>query len=109
MEKRRQKPCLPSLIVGNVRSLVNKADELTTPVRSQREYRECSLMCLRRNCCTRTSLTTVYPSVAFRLLGPIGSAPRAVSVKERASQDYTERPSVILVTLTEKNGSVAWQ
>ncbi|KAL6473956.1 hypothetical protein MHYP_G00175170 [Metynnis hypsauchen] len=45
MEKRGYKPPLPSLIMGNVRSLVNKMDELTVLARSQREYRECSLMC----------------------------------------------------------------
>ncbi|XP_049927755.1 uncharacterized protein LOC126407114 [Epinephelus moara] len=45
MEKRRYKPCLPSLIMGNVRSLANKMDELTAVTKSQKEYRECSLMC----------------------------------------------------------------
>ncbi|XP_030581547.1 uncharacterized protein LOC115777725 [Archocentrus centrarchus] len=45
MEKTGYKPRLPSLIMGNVRSLANKMDELTALVRSQREYRECSLMC----------------------------------------------------------------
>ena len=43
MEKRRQKLCLPSLIMANVRSLANKAGELTAL--SQRENLELSLMC----------------------------------------------------------------
>ena len=47
MEKRRYKLCLPSLIMGNVRSLSNKMDELTALARSQREYWECSFMCFK--------------------------------------------------------------
>ncbi|XP_025758196.1 uncharacterized protein LOC112843545 [Oreochromis niloticus] len=43
--RRRHKPCLPSIVMGNVRLLSNKIDELSVLVRSQREYRECSLMC----------------------------------------------------------------
>ncbi|KAJ8371917.1 hypothetical protein AAFF_G00298690 [Aldrovandia affinis] len=44
-EKRRFKPYLPSIIMGNVRSLANKMDELTALARSQAEFRECSIMC----------------------------------------------------------------
>ena len=36
--------CLPSLIMGNVRSLGNKMDELTVLTWSHQEYLECSLM-----------------------------------------------------------------
>lgn len=43
--RRRYKPCLPSIIMGNVQSLANKINELTMLAQSQREYRECSLMC----------------------------------------------------------------
>ena len=45
LEERRYKPCLPLVVMGNVRSLANKMEELTELARSQREYRECSLMC----------------------------------------------------------------
>ena len=45
MERRRFKPCLPSVVMGNVRSLSNKMDELTALTQSHPEYRECSLMC----------------------------------------------------------------
>lgn len=45
MEKRRYKQCLPSVTMGNVRSLAGKMEELTALARSQTEYRECSLMC----------------------------------------------------------------
>ena len=45
MEKRRYKPCLASVIMGNVRSLANKAVELTALIGDQRKYWECSLMC----------------------------------------------------------------
>ncbi|XP_049911756.1 uncharacterized protein LOC126397200 [Epinephelus moara] len=44
MERKTFKPCLPSIIMGNVRSLGNKMDELTALTRSHQEYRECSLM-----------------------------------------------------------------
>jgi len=44
MERRRYKPCLPSLIMGNVRALTNKTDELTALARSQREYRETDVL-----------------------------------------------------------------
>ncbi|KAI4898658.1 hypothetical protein NFI96_029389 [Prochilodus magdalenae] len=43
--KGRYKPCLPSIIMGNVRSLANKTDELSALIRTQREYRECSILC----------------------------------------------------------------
>ncbi|KAI3371813.1 hypothetical protein L3Q82_024361, partial [Scortum barcoo] len=42
--RRWYKPCLPSVITGNVRSLLNKMEELAALTRLQREYRECSLM-----------------------------------------------------------------
>lgn len=41
----RSKPCLPSVVMGNVRSLADKLDEVTTLANSPREYRECSLLC----------------------------------------------------------------
>ena len=45
-EKRwRFKPFLPTVVMGNVRSLANKIDELRVLTRSQKEYRECSIMC----------------------------------------------------------------
>ncbi|KAI4904532.1 hypothetical protein NFI96_034261 [Prochilodus magdalenae] len=45
MEKKGYKPRLPTLIMGNVRSLANKMDELAALAMSQKEYRQCSLMC----------------------------------------------------------------
>ncbi|KAK0139096.1 hypothetical protein N1851_024385 [Merluccius polli] len=38
----RYKPRLPSVIMGSVRSLPNKTDELSALITGQREYRECS-------------------------------------------------------------------
>ena len=44
-EKRwRFKPFLPTVVMGNVRSLANKMDELQVLARSQKEYRQCSIM-----------------------------------------------------------------
>ena len=43
--KWRYKPFLPSVIMGNVNSLPNKSDELEILVKTQKVYRECSLMC----------------------------------------------------------------
>ena len=50
MERRRFKPCLPSVVMGNVWSLSNKMDELTALTRNHMEYRECSLMCFTETC-----------------------------------------------------------
>ena len=60
-----------------IASLANKVDERTALVRSQRQNRECSLVCLRRHGSIRTS-----PSVAFRLLVAARIEPRAVMLKE---------------------------
>ena len=46
MEKRKFKPFIPAVITGNVRSLANKVDELEALIRTQREYRESSIVCL---------------------------------------------------------------
>ena len=35
----------PEIIMGNMRSLGNKMDELGTLIKTQREYRECSILC----------------------------------------------------------------
>ena len=51
----RYRPIL-SVIMGNVRSLPNKMDELTALTRHQRDYRECSIMVL-----TETWLTELTP------------------------------------------------
>ncbi|TWW59307.1 hypothetical protein D4764_06G0008370 [Takifugu flavidus] len=45
MKRRRFKPCIPAVITGNVRSLANKMDKLEALTRTQREYREASIMC----------------------------------------------------------------
>ena len=44
MEKRKFKPFIPAVITGNVRSLANKVDELEALIRTQREYRESSIV-----------------------------------------------------------------
>lgn len=45
MKKRRFKPFILAVTSGNVRSLANKVDELESLIRTQREYRESSIMC----------------------------------------------------------------
>ena len=45
MERRRFKPCLPSVVMGNVRSLSAVSSSILLLTRSHTEYRECSLMC----------------------------------------------------------------
>ena len=92
--------CLPSFIMGDMRSLANKAIELAEFVRSQREYQEFSLMCLWRHGCTKAYLTTTVPSLAFRLFWLTGIAPRAVNVKEGDLLFSSTTAGVILVTLT---------
>ncbi|KAI3351352.1 hypothetical protein L3Q82_005895 [Scortum barcoo] len=58
------RPVLPSIIMGNVRSLPNKMDELAALTRHQREYRECSLLLF-----TETWLTALTPDTAAELDG----------------------------------------
>uniref|UniRef100_A0A3Q3G756 Uncharacterized protein n=1 Tax=Labrus bergylta TaxID=56723 RepID=A0A3Q3G756_9LABR len=63
-KKRRYKPSVPSLIMGNVRSLPNKMEELTALTRLQREYRECSIMQF-----TETWLNELTPDTLVTLDG----------------------------------------
>ncbi|KAI3371035.1 hypothetical protein L3Q82_023514, partial [Scortum barcoo] len=58
------RPPPPSIIMGNVRSLPNKMDELAALTRHQREYRECSLLLF-----TETWLTALTPDSAAELDG----------------------------------------
>ncbi len=44
MKKRRFNPCIPVIVTGNVRSLANKMDELEALAKTQREYKECSMI-----------------------------------------------------------------
>ena len=45
-KKRRHRPAVPAIVMGNVRSLGNKMDELPALIKTQREYHECSVLCL---------------------------------------------------------------
>ena len=56
---RKHKPVLPSVIMGNVRSVVNKVDELAALVKYDRLYRQCSLLCFTESWLT-DSVTTAY-------------------------------------------------
>lgn len=55
---------MPSIIMGNVRSLSNKMDELAALTRLQHEYRVCSLMCF-----TETWLNVATPDSVVALQG----------------------------------------
>ncbi|XP_073332517.1 mast cell protease 1A-like [Pagrus major] len=61
------RPVLPSVIMGNVRSLPNKMDELTALTR-QRDYRECSIMVFRETWLTALTLDTDANLDGFQLL-----------------------------------------
>ncbi|KAI4875879.1 hypothetical protein NFI96_009456 [Prochilodus magdalenae] len=62
--RRCYNPVLTSVVMGNVRLLPNKMDELTVLTRHQREYRECSVMVF-----TETWLTTLTPDTLVSLDG----------------------------------------
>ena len=63
ISKRRFKPCLPSLVIGNVRSLNNdKMDMLEGLTVSQREFREASLLCFTETWREQCSPTVTYTS-----------------------------------------------
>ncbi|KAI3354946.1 hypothetical protein L3Q82_004739 [Scortum barcoo] len=79
----RYRPVLPSIIMGNVRSLPNKMDELAALTRHQREYRECSLLLF-----TET----------LRLLNWTAShSLRADRSKESVSRLQTQHPDALLL------------
>ncbi len=61
------KPVLPSVIMGNVRSLINKTDELTACLKSDRLYRLSSLLCFSETWTKYRSLTWTW--MDFRFLG----------------------------------------
>ncbi|KAF7644468.1 hypothetical protein LDENG_00221520 [Lucifuga dentata] len=63
-ERRRYKPCVPSVIMGNVRSLANKMEELTALSRLQWEYQRCSMICY-----TETWLNELTPDSLVTLDG----------------------------------------
>ena len=64
-EKRNSaRPVLPSVIMGNTRSLANKADELAALARFEREYRDASLMIF-----TETWLTEQIPDSTVAVEG----------------------------------------
>ncbi|XP_061732884.1 uncharacterized protein LOC133536408 [Nerophis ophidion] len=64
-ERRRKfKPAIPSVLMGNVRSLANKMDELSGLVRTQKEYAVCSIMCF-----TETWLHADFPDHSATLPG----------------------------------------
>lgn len=64
MEKRRYKPCVPSLIKGEHEVKANKMEELMVLAWSQREYWECSIMCF-----TETWLHQDIPDDNFSISG----------------------------------------
>lgn len=78
----KYKPFLPLILMGNVRSLVNKMDELGVLTRTQREYRE---LCVSlRHGCRNIFHTPIPPSLAFRLYGLTGTAGRVVRRRKEA-------------------------
>ncbi|KAK0135785.1 hypothetical protein N1851_028349 [Merluccius polli] len=61
--RRTFRPALPSIIMGNVRSLNNKFEELEALVRSQKVYRESSLLCFSETWLKDSvpdSITSIY-------------------------------------------------
>ena len=62
--RRRCRSVHPSIVMGNVRSLPNKMDELAALTRHQREYRACSIMVFKE-----TWLTALTPDTATELDG----------------------------------------
>jgi len=64
LRKRRFRPYLPSIMMGNVQSLVNKMDELTSLTRSKSVFREGSVMCF-----TETWLHDNVPDTIVSLAG----------------------------------------
>ena len=53
-KRMKYKPSIPSIVMGNVKSLTNKCDKLEALVRNQRVYRECSLKCFSESWLTES-------------------------------------------------------
>ncbi|XP_078791709.1 uncharacterized protein LOC110013806 isoform X2 [Oryzias latipes] len=66
--RRRYKPCLPSVTMGNVRALSNKLDELTALMRLQRVYRESSLLCFTETWLNQDMTNSVVSVTGFTLV-----------------------------------------
>ena len=63
-KRRRYRLAVPAIVMGNVRSLGNKTDELTVLIKTQREYCECSVLCF-----TETWLHSHIPDHCVAVLG----------------------------------------
>lgn len=66
--RRRYRPILPSIIMGNVRSLTHKMDELAVLTRHQPEYRESSLLLFTETWLTGLTLDMAVELDGFTLL-----------------------------------------
>lgn len=62
------KPAIPSITMGNVRSLTNKLEELETLVRAQKMYRESSLICLTETWLTDGITDSLTSFTGFRTI-----------------------------------------
>ncbi|KAK1903748.1 Ribonuclease HII [Dissostichus eleginoides] len=62
--RRRYRPVLPSITMGNVRSLPNKMDKIAALTRHERQYRESSILVF-----TETWLTELTPDTNATLDG----------------------------------------
>ncbi len=62
------KPFLPLVIMGNLRSLANKTDELTALVNSQRAYRKCRLLCSMETWLNGNIADTLLELASFTLV-----------------------------------------
>ncbi|KAI5095921.1 hypothetical protein C0J45_14351 [Silurus meridionalis] len=67
-KRRRYRPTLPSIVMGNVRSLPNKMDELAALTRHQREFQECSIMLFTESWLTKLTPDTTVALDGFDLL-----------------------------------------
>ncbi|XP_051807534.1 uncharacterized protein LOC127534985 [Acanthochromis polyacanthus] len=66
--KWRHKPFLPSVIMGNVNSLPNKSDELETMVKTDKTYRECSLLCFTETWLNQNNSDSTVDLPGFTLI-----------------------------------------
>ena len=70
VKKRRHRPAVPAIVMGNVRSLGNKTDELATLIKSG----IVAVCCVsRRHGFTHTSRTTAWRYPASALFGRTGT------------------------------------
>ena len=87
-DKRPYRPFMPSVMTGNVRSLNNKIDELSSLSKFHSDYRQASIIKLKHGS-QRTRLRSIMTWMAFRCTGVIETLTQIKPVAEGSAPILT--------------------